>query len=150
MEEATLDNTLVNSKIWKVTTTLVDILDAIAVYCDSRASYDDLVETPIGFVNYPFPQPSIQSFMPMLRSRILKRTYGGQNLFQVANGLKHDCPYLGNVTCNVSKNEVRDVWKDSVGFVHHVLTPTYNDMVEIIEQLNMQLDDKIDMDLATL
>lgn len=149
LKDVNPDNFLINGRIWTVATGLQNVLDAIAVYCDSCAPYDDIKTSLIYFATYPFPQPAIQEFMPKLQKQMASRTYGDTSFFEIANGLKHNYPYVGNVTCNVN-NEVRDVWKDGVGFVYDILVPTYKDTQTMFEQLNNQLADKIKIDLPKL
>ena len=133
------DPFVVNGLLFSSITRLQHLLDGIASFCQYQNQLE--VQSHVYFSTYCFER-STCSFVDIIQKRILGRTFKGQKFNDLANGLKHNLPWVGLVSESGSRS-LHDVFDgDGIGIVIDVVVPVYKDACEILNRLNAGLGNK--------
>lgn len=123
---------LVNGMLASAATGLQTVLDAIASLCH-HLQPDSEHTGPVYFSTYQFNVTTWDFIATIKRNDIAPLRFGPNSFNDVANGLKHELPWIGLIS---EVDDKQDVYDDAgVGMFRGLLVPMYNISKKIVQRI---------------
>lgn len=123
---------LVNGMLASAATGLQTVLDAVASLCH-HLQPDSEHTGPVYFSTYQFNVTTWDFIAAIKRNDIAPLRFGPNSFNDVANGLKHELPWIGLIS---EVNDKQDVYDEAgVGMFRGLLVPMYNIAKKIVQRI---------------
>lgn len=129
-----------NAHIFSAITGLQSLFDAVASACNAE---EPRVTGDVSFFpgredrEYRFVTPKFLSIQKYKTELLLLPCWGGKSFNQIANALKHECPFCGVPTFS-DRKQLWDIDKDDIGLLRDILEPAWRILLATISYLAKQ------------
>ena len=128
---------LINGNLYSAASCLKGILDGLANYCQQQAHLEEFTDVEVHFAPYRF-QVSEFADLQADKIRLEALTFGEKSFHAACNELKHNGPWIGNVSFpnreTVGNRGRLDVY-NKTGFVHEFMVPAYKFTCSMLSKL---------------
>ncbi len=128
---------LINGNLYSAANCLKGILDGLANYCQQQVPLEEFEGIEVHFAPYRFQVSEFAELQPD-KLRLEALTFGEKAFHAACNELKHNGPWVGNVSLpnrETAGNRGRpDIYKRT-GFVHEFMVPAYKYTCSMLTKL---------------